>query len=45
MRDGAMKTLQFNCMRFMSSREETINNSSKIVFCREDTVIMCVVIL
>ena len=46
MMDGAMKTLQFNCMRFMSIREETINNSSKIVFfCREDTVIMRVVIL
>ena len=24
MRNGAMKTLQFNCMRFMSSREQTV---------------------
>ena len=32
MRHGAMKTLQFNCMRFMSIREEIINNSSRVEF-------------
>ena len=42
MMDGAMKTLQFNCMRFMSIREETINNSSKIVFFVEKTQLLCV---